>query len=159
MLSARSSWSKGEQQRPYSNLARPRQCLWLNTPQADWRSNEALRTTSQNIYRDHQWLFWWIAASILRWRADNTITEVRERNSDWLYHLGSTICNGHEPNHQRRQEGNQRTKDSLRDTPTIQQRVHEWPDHIINYNTRTGPLGTHSIRWHGELGTYEVQTK
>jgi len=52
------------------------------------------------------------------------MAEVRERNIDWLHHLSSTIPNGHEPNHQRRQEGNQTTKDSLRDTPTIQQRVH-----------------------------------
>jgi len=59
----------------------------------------------------------------LSWRGDNVMSEVRERNSDWLYHLGSTICNGHELNQQRRQEGNQKTKDSLRDTHTIQQRV------------------------------------
>ena len=53
------------------------------------------------------------------------MAEVRERNSDWLHHLSSsTIRNGHAPNHQRRQEGNQRTKDSLRDTPTIQPRLH-----------------------------------
>ena len=52
------------------------------------------------------------------------MSEVRGRNSDWLHHLSSTIRIRHEPNHQRRQEGNQRTKGSLRDTPTIQQRVH-----------------------------------
>ena len=32
------------------------------------------------------------------------MAEVRERNIDWLHHLSSTIPNGHEPNHQRRQE-------------------------------------------------------
>ena len=59
--------------------------------------------------------------------------------------LSSTFRNGHESNHQRHQEGNQRTKDSLGDTPTIQQRVHGWPDHI-NYNSCSGPLGSYSIR-------------
>ena len=111
-------WSKGEQQRHYSHLARPRQCLWLNIPQADWWSIEVL-LHPRTYTGDHQWLCWWLATSILRWRADNAMTEVRERNSDWLHHLSSTIRNGHEPTHQRRQNGNQRTNDSLRDTPTI----------------------------------------
>jgi len=33
------------------------------------------------------------------------MAEVRERNTDWLHHLSSTIRNGHKPNHQRRPEG------------------------------------------------------
>ena len=78
--------------------ARHRQCLWINTTHADWWSIESLQHP-RTCTGDHQWLFWWLAALILSWRGDSVMAEVRERNTDWLHHLSSTIRNGQEPNH------------------------------------------------------------
>ncbi|KAH3706184.1 hypothetical protein DPMN_065565 [Dreissena polymorpha] len=52
------------------------------------------------------------------------MAEVREGDSNWLHHLSGTIRDGHELDHQCREEGNQRTKNSVRYTPPIQQGVH-----------------------------------